>query len=180
MSTEATVAGAPGYPMRYGVEYSEELSRWLIFVKWLLAIPQFIILYALGIAPEVFETIVVPRLVVEDVHDHVDVVEENPAASLRSLTMPRLRPPLQQHLLYRPGQGPNVLLGGSRGDQEVVAHGCGLAKIEGDHVFGLGVIESARCFLEEIDCCEVAGSLARRSRPFTPGRRMFTRVHRVS
>ena len=45
MSAEATVAAAPGYPLRYDVEYPEELSRWLIFVKWLLAIPQFIILY---------------------------------------------------------------------------------------------------------------------------------------
>src|SRR3972149_10833461 len=53
MSVEATVAGAPGYPVRYDVEYPEELSRWLIFVKWLLAIPHFIILYALGIAAEV-------------------------------------------------------------------------------------------------------------------------------
>jgi len=50
MSTEATVAGAPGYPLRYDVEYPEELSRWLIFVKWLLAIPHFIILWALGMA----------------------------------------------------------------------------------------------------------------------------------
>jgi hypothetical protein len=45
MSAEATVAGAQRYPLRYDVEYPEELSRWLIFVKWLLAIPQFIILY---------------------------------------------------------------------------------------------------------------------------------------
>ena len=50
MSTEATVAGAPGYPLRYDVEYPEELSRWLIFVKWLLAIPHQIILGALGMA----------------------------------------------------------------------------------------------------------------------------------
>jgi len=50
MSAEATVAGAPGYPLRYDVEYSEELSRWLIFVKWLLAIPHSIILGALGMA----------------------------------------------------------------------------------------------------------------------------------
>jgi len=41
---------AAAYPVRYDVEYPEELSRWLIFVKWLLAIPHFIILYALGIA----------------------------------------------------------------------------------------------------------------------------------
>jgi hypothetical protein len=50
MSVEATVAGAPGYPLRYDVEYPEELSRWLIFVKWLLAIPHQIILGALGMA----------------------------------------------------------------------------------------------------------------------------------
>jgi hypothetical protein len=50
MYEEATVAGAPGYPLRYDVEYPEELSRWLIFVKWLLAFPHTIILYALSIA----------------------------------------------------------------------------------------------------------------------------------
>ncbi len=50
MHEEATAAGAPGYPLRYDVEYPEELSRWLSFVKWLLAIPHFIILYDLGVA----------------------------------------------------------------------------------------------------------------------------------
>ncbi len=35
------------------MEYPEELSRWLIFVKWLLAFPHFIILYLLGIASSV-------------------------------------------------------------------------------------------------------------------------------
>ena len=53
MSAEATAAGAPGYPLRYDVEYPEELSRWLIFVKWLLAIPHFIILWALSYAAAV-------------------------------------------------------------------------------------------------------------------------------
>lgn len=53
MSAEATVTAAPGYPLRYDVEYVEELSRWLIFVKWLLAIPHFVILWALGIAAAV-------------------------------------------------------------------------------------------------------------------------------
>ncbi len=53
MSVEAAPATAPEYPLRYDVEYPEELSRWLIFVKWLLVIPQFIILYLLGIATNV-------------------------------------------------------------------------------------------------------------------------------
>lgn len=57
MSAEATVAGAAGYPLRYDVDYPEELSRWLIFVKWLLAIPHFIILYALGVAAGVITLI---------------------------------------------------------------------------------------------------------------------------
>ncbi len=43
-------ASAEGYPLTYDVEYPEGLSRWLIFVKWLLAIPHIVILYLLGIA----------------------------------------------------------------------------------------------------------------------------------
>lgn len=46
MVVDAAAAG--GYPLRYDVEYPQELSRWLIFVKWLLAIPHFLILYVLG------------------------------------------------------------------------------------------------------------------------------------
>ena len=50
MHDETTVAAAPAYPLRYDVEYPEGLSRWLIFVKWLLVIPQYIIVGALGYA----------------------------------------------------------------------------------------------------------------------------------
>ena len=48
LSIETAVAGAPGYPLRFDIEYPEQLSRWLIFVKWLLPIPHFLILYALS------------------------------------------------------------------------------------------------------------------------------------
>ncbi|MBI2912499.1 MAG: DUF4389 domain-containing protein [Chloroflexi bacterium] len=41
-------AQASTYPLRFDVEYPEKLSRLLIFVKWLLAIPHLLILYALG------------------------------------------------------------------------------------------------------------------------------------
>ena len=44
----AAPAPAPGSPVRFDVEYPDELSRLLIFVKWLLAIPHLLILYALG------------------------------------------------------------------------------------------------------------------------------------
>jgi hypothetical protein len=44
-----SVPAAPDYPVRYDVEYPERLSRWKIFLKWLFAIPHFIILYLLGI-----------------------------------------------------------------------------------------------------------------------------------
>jgi hypothetical protein len=44
-------APASDYPVRYDVEYPETLSRWKIFVKWLLAIPHLIIVYLLqGVA----------------------------------------------------------------------------------------------------------------------------------
>jgi hypothetical protein len=35
------------YAVTYEVDYPERLSRWKIFVKWLLAIPHFIILFFL-------------------------------------------------------------------------------------------------------------------------------------
>lgn len=51
---EAAAASPPpppvGYPVTFNVEYPEQLSRWLIFVKWILAIPHLLILYGLGIA----------------------------------------------------------------------------------------------------------------------------------
>jgi hypothetical protein len=44
----------PGqYAVTYEVDYPEELSRWLIFVKWLLAIPHYIVLLFLFIAAAV-------------------------------------------------------------------------------------------------------------------------------
>jgi len=48
MSTEMATMGPTEFPVRYDVDYPEELNRWLIFVKWLLAIPHFLILFALG------------------------------------------------------------------------------------------------------------------------------------
>jgi len=48
--TMAGPSGGGSHPLRFDVEYPGELSRWLIFVKWLLAIPHFIILYLLSIA----------------------------------------------------------------------------------------------------------------------------------
>ena len=42
-------ATAAGYPVKFGVQYPEKLSRGLIFIKWLLLIPHFIILYVLEI-----------------------------------------------------------------------------------------------------------------------------------
>jgi hypothetical protein len=40
----------PDYPVRVEIDYPSRLSRLLIFVKWLLAIPHFIVLYVLQIA----------------------------------------------------------------------------------------------------------------------------------
>ena len=45
------------YPLVFDVEYPERLSRWLIFVKGLLAIPHLIILYALLAVAEIITVI---------------------------------------------------------------------------------------------------------------------------
>jgi len=53
VATVAVPVPPSSYPVTFDVEYPAELSRWLIFVKWLLAIPHYIILYALGILQRV-------------------------------------------------------------------------------------------------------------------------------
>ena len=40
---------SPLYPVRLEIAYPHELNRWLPLVKWLLAVPHFICLFALGI-----------------------------------------------------------------------------------------------------------------------------------
>jgi hypothetical protein len=57
MSETAVAAPAPGTPTQFDVEYPEELSRLLIFVKWLLVIPHLFILYALGVVHTVITLI---------------------------------------------------------------------------------------------------------------------------
>lgn len=57
MATTAEAAPAAPYPLRYDVQYPESLSRWLIFVKWLLAFPHFLIIYALLAVASVIEFI---------------------------------------------------------------------------------------------------------------------------
>ncbi len=44
---------ADSYPLRFDVEYPEELSRWLMFVKLILVVPHWIILYALSSVSQV-------------------------------------------------------------------------------------------------------------------------------
>ena len=50
-------ATASSYPLRFDVEYPERLSRWLILVKWLLAIPHFIVLYLLTLVVSVITVV---------------------------------------------------------------------------------------------------------------------------
>jgi hypothetical protein len=48
-SSPPVASAAADYPARYDLEYPERLSRWKIFLKWLFAIPHFIIVYLLQI-----------------------------------------------------------------------------------------------------------------------------------
>jgi uncharacterized membrane protein HdeD (DUF308 family) len=56
-ATPAPPVAPPGYPVSFDVEYPERLSRWKIFVKWILAIPHFIIVYLLLVVAGVLQFI---------------------------------------------------------------------------------------------------------------------------
>jgi hypothetical protein len=49
-TSDANDPELPADPAHLGIDYPEELNRWLPLVKWLLAIPHFIALFFLGIA----------------------------------------------------------------------------------------------------------------------------------
>lgn len=56
MSSDAMAATPPpasNYPLRFDVQYPESSSRLLLFFRWLLAIPHFIILYLLILVLEI-------------------------------------------------------------------------------------------------------------------------------
>ena len=42
------MATGSAYPLRFDVDYPECLSRWKIFLKWLLAVPPFIVIYIIS------------------------------------------------------------------------------------------------------------------------------------
>jgi hypothetical protein len=42
-----TLADVPDYPAQFEIDYPQQLNRWLPLVKWLLALPQYIIVGAL-------------------------------------------------------------------------------------------------------------------------------------
>src|SRR5690242_18070054 len=48
MMTTTAPASSGSYPVRLDMQYAESLSR-LTFVKWILAIPHYLIIYALDI-----------------------------------------------------------------------------------------------------------------------------------
>lgn len=53
----ATAAGSGTYPVRLGLEAPVEVARWRPLLHWLLAIPQWIVLYVLGMVTGVLTVI---------------------------------------------------------------------------------------------------------------------------
>jgi hypothetical protein len=48
-----TTATGGSYPLNFDVQYPDELNRWLPLVKWILVIPQSLIVYVLGAVVQV-------------------------------------------------------------------------------------------------------------------------------
>jgi len=57
MSAQVATGNVPDYPLRLDVEYPEQLNRWLVLVKLLLAIPHILIVQALLVVAFVVQII---------------------------------------------------------------------------------------------------------------------------
>ena len=56
-SSEMAPMPEAGYPVEFDIEYPESPNRWMILIRWLLAIPHLIITQVLGIVAAVFALI---------------------------------------------------------------------------------------------------------------------------
>lgn len=90
----------------------------------------------LGVAPEAFEAVVFARLRIEDMHDEIHEVEQDPMRALAALDMPRLHAFFGKLLGDVIGNGAHLRVDGAGADDEEIRYARELAQIEDFHVFG--------------------------------------------
>lgn len=98
------------------------------------------------VEPEFFEFVVGPRLVLEDMNDHVAVVHEDPPGMTRSLDPQRSYSALLQHLLDMLDDGSYLGRGLAGADDEIVGNDREVSECEDEGIFCLLVDRRPRRF----------------------------------
>ena len=107
--------------------------------------PMFLEIDALGVAPQSLETVVQARLGREDVHDEVEVIEQDPFRLLVAFDVRRLGTRGGEGFHDPVGDGPNLSRAGTRTNHEIVGEPERLPQIENDQIGRLLVLDSADC-----------------------------------
>ncbi len=119
----------------------------------------------LGVAPEVFQIVIHPRIVVEDVDDHIDIIHSNPS-------LPFIPRPVKAGESHLCGQLVDLIthaahLPGTRagGDDVKVGEGRDAGHVEHDHAMAACALRQPGGFYRELSgCFEALGLGLRRSR----------------
>lgn len=94
----------------------------------------------LGVAPELFEGVTLAHLGVEDVHDDIAQIQDNPPAGWRANMMLGADALLAQPSHRLLGDGFELRFGKAGTDDEVVGNCRDFADVENDNVFSLLVL----------------------------------------
>jgi len=97
-----------------------------------------------AVEPESLEAVIQPLLAMEDMHDEVAEIEEDPAAGVVPLAPMGLGACLEEHVLDLVRDGDDIPLGGAGDDEEHVGEGQGSGHVEGDEILAALRIGRAR------------------------------------
>src|SRR5262245_14434538 len=96
------------------------------------------------VTPEGFELVEAAVFGVEEVNDHIDVVDDDPRRAVEARRRERSLASLSAELLDMVRYGLHLPIRGARADDEKVAHRRDAAQVEHDHVLALVVAQQSR------------------------------------
>ena len=104
-----------------------------VVLRWRNLVAHFL---KIRVAPEAFEAVVFARLGIEDVHDEIDVIEQDPMRAFEAFDVPRLHAFFGEFVGDVIGNGAHLRVRGTGADHKVIRDAREFAQIDDFDVFG--------------------------------------------